>query len=351
MEIALISDLHFGHKKNSDPFLENHIDYIKNEFVPYLKKNNISTIMILGDLFDNRSSINVKVKNAVYDLFDQYLHEFKIFMIVGNHDTYFHNSINTHSLKFFKKFSNITVVDDIDRIYLDNRYILMVPWQTNYDEFAERVARKNFHCDVCLGHFDISGFKLNKTRLSEEGLSSDLFFNNYTLTFSGHFHTRSKSMRGTFSIIYIGSPYHLTRHDTGEERGFCVLDLETLKYKFVNSKNTIKFIKIEYPNTINEKIIHNNIIDIHVKVDEQYSEEQLQKYIRTIEEYNPLFSPNIVVENSNINPLINSDVKNFGSAITMIKEYVDGLDIPNKDKVYFTIEKIYNSAKNSETDI
>jgi len=153
MEVALISDLHFGHKKNSDPFLENHIDYIKNEFVPYLKKHNINTIFILGDLYDNRSSINVKVKNAVYDLFEAELSEFKIFMIVGNHDTYFHNSIKTHSLKFFKKFSNITVIDDIDRIFINDRYILMVPWQTNYDEFAERVARKNFHCDVCLGHF------------------------------------------------------------------------------------------------------------------------------------------------------------------------------------------------------
>jgi DNA repair exonuclease SbcCD nuclease subunit len=349
-KLVLIGDTHFGSKKNSDPFLLNHIEYIKNEFVPYLIKNNINTIAVLGDLYDNRNSINIKVKNMVYDLFENELSQFKIFMLVGNHDTYYHNSIATHSLKFFKKFNNINVIDDVERIQIDGKYILMVPWQTDYKEFADRVARKNFHCDVCLGHFDISGFKFNKTRLCEDGLSSDLFFNNYTLTFSGHFHTRSKLSKNNFSIVYIGAPYHLTRSDIGEERGFCVLDLEDLSYKFVNSKNTIKFVKISYPESITKKMIDNNVIDIHVKIDEQYKEEQLQKYIKIIESYNPLFSPNVVIEdNSNI--FTNGDMKICGSAITMIKEYVDGLNINQKDKIYHTLEKLYNSVKSAESDV
>jgi DNA repair exonuclease SbcCD nuclease subunit len=137
MNVALISDLHLGCKKNSDVFLNNHIKYLTDEFIPYLKKHGINYIFILGDIYDNRNSINIKVKNAIYDLFEQQFKDFNVYMIVGNHDTYFKTSIDTHSLKFFKKFENITVIDDVERIELNNKKILMVPWQTDNEQFIQ----------------------------------------------------------------------------------------------------------------------------------------------------------------------------------------------------------------------
>jgi DNA repair exonuclease SbcCD nuclease subunit len=202
----------------------------------------------------------------------------------------------------------------------------------------------NFHCDVCLGHFDISGFKLDKTRICEDGFNSDLFFNNYTITFSGHFHTRSKLIRNMYSIIYIGSPYHLSRSDINEERGFCILNLDDLSYKFINSKNTIKFIRVKFPDTVYKKNITGNIVDIHVTIDKSYNEAQFQQYVKTVESYKPLYSPNIVITNNNIDSQT-IDVTGFGSTLSMIKEYINGLDINNKDKVYYNMEKLYNNTK------
>jgi len=347
LKVALIADPHFGIKKGADLFLENQINYFKNEVVPYLIKNKIDTIMLLGDIFDNRHNINVKVKDAVYNLFEKHLFQFQIFMLIGNHDTYYRTTTDVHSLQFFKKFSNITVVDDIEKFTIGGRDILMVPWQPNIADFTDRVAAKNIkRLDVCLGHFDITGFKLNKKKVSEEGIDSNIFFNNYTLTFSGHFHTRSKSKVGEYEIIFIGAPYHLTRHDIGEMRGMCILDLENLHYDFVNSHHTIKYIHLNYPAEVTQKMIEGNIIDVQVVFDGTLDEHHLEKYIQNIENFKPIAPPNVIMVNKMLDAKESKNLK-IKSVQGLMKEYVQNIDVPNKNEIYKLMEELYTEAKNS----
>jgi len=347
MKVALIADPHFGVKKGVDLFLVNQIKYFREEFVPYLVNNKITHIFFLGDLFDNRHHINVKVKDSVYRLFEEDLQQFQIYMLLGNHDTYYRSTTNVHSLQFFKKFSNITVVDNVEKFEVGGRDILMVPWQTDMNAFVKRVADKNLkRLDVCLGHFDISGFKLNKKKVSDEGLDSGLFFNNYTLTFSGHFHTRSKSKYGDYEIIYIGAPYHLTRHDMGENRGFCVLDLDTMRYRFVNSRNTIKYIQVEYPKSVTRKMIEGNIVDVQVFYDGQLNEQQLEFYIQKLELYNPALPPNVLMVNQLISSEEGGTVK-MKSIRGLMREYIKGLNLANKSEVFKVMDDLYSEAKNS----
>lgn len=347
MKVALIADPHFGVKKGADLFLNNQIRYFREEFVPYLIKNMITHVFFLGDLFDNRHHINVKVKNAVYKLFEEDLQQFKIYIILGNHDIYYRTITNVHSLQFLKKFNNVTVIEDVEKFNIGGRKILMVPWQTDMNAFVKRVADKNIQrLDVCLGHFDISGFKLNKKKVSDEGLESGLFFNNYTITFSGHFHTRSKSKYNDYEIIYIGAPYHLTRHDVGENRGFCVLDLDSMTYRFINSQNTIKYVKIDYPNVITRKMIENNIIDVNVLYDGQLNEHKLDLYIQKIESYKPALSPCVLMTNKLLDSQKNIDIK-MKSIRGLMREYINGLNLTNNNEVFKLLEELYSEAKNS----
>jgi len=349
MKIALVADPHFGIKKGTDLFLENQIRYFCNEFVPYLIKNKITHIIFLGDMFDNRHFINVKVKDAVYKLFEEQLCQFEIYILLGNHDTYYRSTNTIHSLQFFKKFSNITVVDDVEKFEINNRQILMVSWQPDMNAFVKRVAEKNIQrLDICLGHFDISGFKLNKKKVSEDGLDSGLFFNNYTLTFSGHFHTRSKSKYGEYEIIYIGAPYHLTRQDMGEKRGFCVLDLDTLHYRFVNSQNTIKYTQIEFPKPFTSKMIEGNIIDVQVNYDGQLNEQQLETYIERIEMYKPALPPNVIMVNKLLDLQEENSTVKMKSIRGLMREYVNGLNLTNKVEIIKLMDELYNEAKNSD---
>jgi len=343
-EIALITDLHFGVRKNSEIYFESQKNFLVNQFIPYLRERKINKIFFLGDMFDNRSSINTKIHNEVFNLFDEYFKEFEIVILVGNHDTYYNSSINTNSIKFLSKFNNIKIIEQPEIINIENKKILLAPWIINFADFVSYINDKSF--DVSLGHYNIRGFHYNKYKISEDGLDGFLFGNKCKKVFSGHFHIRSKQTFKDCDIIYIGSPYQLTRGDIEEERGFTILNIDDLSYEFIDNKISMKFIKLEYPKLFNRNLIEGNIIDVHVKYDKNYIEEKIDNYIKQISEFNPAFPPQIVIETDEmINSNFDITKLNFSSIPALIQEYLDSLDIKNKPEIYNILMELYNNVK------
>jgi len=344
-KIALIADSHFGIKKSNDNFLQSQLRFFKDEFVPYLKKNDIKHIFWLGDIFDNRNHLNVKLKNYVYDLFEDDLKDFKITMLVGNHDTYFNSSTDIHALKWFKKFDNIEVIEDITEVTVYNKRILVVPWQVNNANFMKRLNEMDVKAKICMGHFDFAGFYLNKFKLNESGLVANNFFDKFNFVFSGHFHTRNKQKQSKSEIVYIGSPYQLTRNDIGEERGCMILDLKTNKYEYLNNSTSIKFVQLNYPEETTKENIEGNIVDINIVYDKKYNEDDIQRYIKHVESFGPVVPPNVKITND---ISLDADMKNYSLKSTgeLMREYIDALtDIENKDEIYEILQKLHDEAK------
>ena len=52
MKIALITDTHWGVRNDSSTFIEYYRKFYNETFFPYLKENDISTIIHLGDIVD-----------------------------------------------------------------------------------------------------------------------------------------------------------------------------------------------------------------------------------------------------------------------------------------------------------
>ena len=346
MKIAIIGDLHFGTKKSNDLFVKSQIKFLKNEFIPYLKNNGIKKIFIIGDLFETRNHLNVKTFNTVFDLFNTDLKEFDITIFVGNHDIYYNSTTEVHSIKWLKKFDNVTLIEDITSIELDNRKILIVPWQVNYKEFSKYIVDNKIESDICLGHFDIIGFLLNNHHICDQGLDRDILSDRFKYVFSGHFHTRNKQIKKDSEIVYIGSPWHLTRNDIDEEKGFVELDLEKMKYKFVNNNSSLRFISINYPENISKKLIEGNIVDVHVKYDKDYEEDKFQEYIKLIESYGPASPPipKIISNFSDDGDTKDLQIKNMHQLMT---EYVSTIkDIRNANHIYSIMDRLYNECKN-----
>ena len=128
MKVALLSDIHLGVRKNSEVFLKSQLNFLRNQFVPYLKENNIENVFWLGDMFDNRSSTNTKIMNAIFDFFKDYMKEFNSFILVGNHDTYYNSSNEVNSLKFLDGFENVEIIDKMTTININKKDIALVPW-------------------------------------------------------------------------------------------------------------------------------------------------------------------------------------------------------------------------------
>ena len=58
MKIAIITDQHFGARKNSKLFHDYFLKFYDEVFFPTLEKEGITTIVDMGDTFDNRTGIN-----------------------------------------------------------------------------------------------------------------------------------------------------------------------------------------------------------------------------------------------------------------------------------------------------
>ena len=329
MKVAIISDTHFGCKKNSPEFLESHLKFFREVFFPYLESEKIGTIIHNGDLFDNRSTLNVNVINEVDKLLINNFSEYKTYMLIGNHDSYFRNTINIHSLAPFRHIKNIHIVDEITQIDLDGKSGLLVPWQVDKQKFIKKVLDKNFYNDICFGHFEINGFHLNNAKLCDFGFSPELFFQNYGLTFSGHFHIRKKMERMGRIIQYNGSPYELTRADRGQPKGFCILDTETMKYEFINNDVSIKHKLFTYPEKFLKKDIEGNIIDVVVDIGDNHNEKEFQKYMMNIDSFDP-YTVDLKLLN-NIDVEAKTDYKIQNTEELMV-EYVNDIECESELK-------------------
>lgn len=353
MKVAIITDTHFGFEKNSELVLKNTLKFFKEQFVPQLIKNKIYHIFILGDLFDNRTSISTKVHNEVYELFNDILKDFNIYIILGNHDIYYNSSINVHSLKFLNKFQNIHVIDKPELIKLNNMNILMIPWlidQENIIDIFKQFKTDNIIANVLMGHFDIAGFNFNKKVLSKNGLPINCFFNLFNLVFSGHFHTRSVKKSGNTEIVYVGSPYQMNRGCADEERGYIILnlDIKSLTYEFISNEISPQFVTVNYPNKITEEIIKNNRVDIYIKYDkDNYAPEDFNKYIEEVDEMQPATREIFYIANNETMTDFDISNCNFSSMPELFKKYLDANKIPTieREYLYNKFTKIYEKVR------
>ena len=243
MKLAIITDQHFGARNDSIAFLDFFQKFYDNTFFPALELHRIDTVLILGDTFDRRKYVNFYSLQRTKDMFFDKLETMGIrgYMLAGNHDTYYKNTNDVNSPDLLlKEYSNITVIDSPSEIIIDDTKICMMPWicPENYTESLAMLT--STEAEICMGHFEISGFAMYRGMESHEGLSKEVF-NKFDLVFSGHYHHRSNDNH----IYYLGNPYELTWQDYNDPRGFHLFDLSTRGLEFINNPYTM-FSRIEY---------------------------------------------------------------------------------------------------------
>lgn len=218
MTVAVIGDLHFGMRINDERFIDYQITEWK-KFIGYCKENDIKRMIILGDFFDNRNIISVKILDRVLnDIIDN---DMDVILLIGNHDTLFKNTskVNTPKL-LFEKYANIKVIQAPEVIEIDGVPCLFVPWinKENWDESL--AAIKNSKAKYCFGHFELQGFEMTNGIKCTGGMNASTL-RKFKWVFSGHFHLVQK--KG--NIFYLGSFYQTTWTDCGDQKFAYTLEL------------------------------------------------------------------------------------------------------------------------------
>jgi DNA repair exonuclease SbcCD nuclease subunit len=257
-----VTDTHLGLSKSSDLW-HNITLNLFNDIRDYCIRNDINTIIHLGDFFHDRKSLNTKTQEIAH-LIAKMFEGRKLYIIIGNHDTFYKNQLYPTTLEFLKSYSWITIVDEV--IHVDE--LTLCPWG----------KIPQYQGSYCCGHFELSGFHMNNSYVCEHGTDPNTL-KEFEHVYSGHFHT--PSTKG--NITYLGSAFPQSFHDVGSPRGY--YEFEDGNLKFIEFTGSPKFIKC---NTINYKDfdLKNNIVK--VTFIEDYGNVENQKIIDEINSMEPL---------------------------------------------------------------
>lgn len=211
---ACFTDIHFGKKNNSRVFNRDCEDFV-TWFIEKSISEGCETCIFLGDWHDHRSLINVSTLNYTFANLRRLNDAFKkVYFIIGNHDLYYREKREIHSLPMADELNNFVVINE--PVTIDN--VAFLPWLV-HDEWK---TAKNIKAKYLFGHLEIPGFKMNAhVEMPDHGEIQKSHFTNQEYAFSGHFHKRQS--KG--NVFYIGNPFGHDFSDSGDDdRGMMTLE-------------------------------------------------------------------------------------------------------------------------------
>jgi len=342
MKVAIISDQHFGARKNSKLFHDYFLKFYNEVFFPTLEEQGITTIVDMGDTFDSRKGIDFSAlswaKNNYYDRLQEM--GVKVHTIVGNHTAYYKNTNQVNAVDLLlREYDNVTVYSEPTEVMLGKLPVLFIPWinQENEDKTFKLIEKTT--CSCAMGHLELQGFRVNKQIVMEHGLESKLF-GKFNRVYSGHYHTRSDN--GV--VYYLGNPYEMFWTDVGDTRGFHIFDTETLTHEPVNNPFRL-FHNIYYEDTNHQTFdareYENKIVKIVVR--KKSDAKKFEKFIDKL--YSVGVAELKIVENFAVQESENFEVFESEDTLSILNRYIEEAEI-NLDKsiVQKVIQEIYQEA-------
>jgi len=246
MKVAIITDQHFGARKNSKLFHDYFLKFYDDIFFPYLEEHGISVVVDMGDTFDSRKGIDFSAlswaKDNYYDRLERM--GISVHTIVGNHTAYYKNTNNVNAVDLLlREYDKVAVYSEPTEVKLDNLKVLFIPWINQENEAKTLKLIEKTNCKCAMGHLELQGFRVNRQIVMEHGMECSIF-DKFSNVFSGHYHTRSTNGK----VHYLGNPYEIYWTDVGDKRGFTIFDTETQEFFPVNNPHRI-FYNIYYEDT------------------------------------------------------------------------------------------------------
>ena len=342
MKIAIITDQHFGCRKNSKHFHDYFFKFYNDVFFPTLEKEGITTIVDMGDTFDSRKGVDFSslawAKDHYFDRLEKMGCE--IHTIVGNHTAYYKNTNDVNAVDLLlREYDNVKIYSEATDIKIDNLNILLVPWINSENEKMTLEALNNSKSKCVMGHLEFKGFRIHRGFVMDQGTDVKLF-DKFDRVYSGHYHTRSDDGK----IFYLGNPYEMYWNDISDTRGFHLFDTETLEHTPIDNPYKM-FYNIYYEDTNHQTFDTRKYDDKIVKLIVRKKTDQT-KFERFVDK---LYNSNVfelkIVENFQL--IDNEDFEAFESenTLSILNRYVEESEIDlEKSRIQNMISDVYQEA-------
>lgn len=357
--IWILGDMHLGVRSNSMEWLEIQKDFFENQFIPTLKENvkEGDILVQVGDFFDNRQSINIKILHYAVDLAERLGEILPVHIICGNHDIWAKKSNEITSIDSLKWIPNVQIYKQPKQFNWGGRKVLLMPWRRDTEHEVETLS-KYPDVEIVFCHSEVRGIKLNSKVKNMHGVDS-VSYNQYTAVYSGHIHYRQTKGK----LRMVGTPYQLTRSDANNDKGFDLVDLENMQETFFKNDRSPKFLKYYLKELFNVSLgqfkseIDNNFIDLFVPSDVA-STNALSKLINEVQGIGRKIEPTIYDESTFIDKdmydmdEIEDLYKNY-NILHLCNMYIDGTthDSETKDAIKEKIKALHDQCAYNYDDL
>ena len=343
MKIAIITDQHFGARKNSKLFHDYFLKFYEDIFFPTLIKEGITTIVDMGDTFDSRKGVDFVslewAKNHYYDKLAEL--GITVHTIIGNHTAYYKNTNDLTGVGLFlREYDNVKIYSEAEEVTIDKTKFLFVPWINSENEEKTLQVIDDSDSPCVMGHLELNGFMATRGHFMENGMDSNIF-DKFERVYSGHYHMRSNKE----NVFYLGNPYEMYWNDVNDrERGFHLFDTDTLEHTPVNNPYQL-FHNLYYEDTPHQMLditkYDQKILKVIVR--KKSDPKQFEKYI------DKLYSSNLaelkIVENFDFTEGEEFEADESEDTISLLNRYIQESEVDlDKSVITEILQDVYKEA-------
>jgi len=342
MKVAIITDQHFGCRKNSKLFHDYFLKFYNDVFFPTLEKEGITTVIDMGDTFDSRKGIDfAALQWAKKNYFDR-LKEMGITVhtIVGNHTAYYKNTNDVNAVDLLlREYDNVKTYSEVSSIMVGDCNITLVPWINSDNREMSHALIKKSRSPICMGHLELIGFRVHRGYIMEHGTDASIF-NKFDKVFSGHYHTRSDNGK----IFYLGNPYEIYWNDCNDTRGFHLFETETQELTAVD--NPYRLFHVIYYEDHDHQLfdarqLENKIVKVVVK--KKSDQIQFEKFLDKL--YNANVAELKIVENFALQEASQFEAFESEDTLSILNRYIEESEIDiDKSRVQKLVQEVYQEA-------
>lgn len=276
-----LADIHLGVRSSSEEWQDNIKSYFYDWFIPYVESllkdsPNDYFLAVLGDVYDDRKSIDINVNELAIDIFETLGQLLPVYIINGNHDLSKKTNKGNTSLRSLSNIPGVTVVKEPTLITIKPATkalskVIAIPYLGAHEEENKVLLDYSGKADYAWMHTDISQMKFDNGMTIVGAVDAKIFKGEIL---SGHIHKRQELE----NVVYIGCPYQLRRSDIGNTKGVYSIDFKTKDMFFTENNFSPIFHKIRVEDFLNLSVkdrdifLNNNYNDIII------DEADLRKY-------------------------------------------------------------------------
>lgn len=209
------------------------------QILDLIHKTRPHAVVCLGDILDRHETIHVSPLLRSISFFESISKDFKLYIIIGNHDRPNNNVFMTdeHPFTALKMWNNTVIVDKTLKDVINNNEFIFVPY-VSPGRFKEALSGVDIkEARAIFAHQEFYGAKMGPVA----SVVGDKWDKDYPLVISGHIHEFDKLQD---NVIYTGTPIQHSYGDRedkgvflfrfGDQVFFDKLELDIPKKKIVN---------------------------------------------------------------------------------------------------------------------